>query len=166
VARRAVFTGGLIVLCAALQVSVLGDLPLRPGCDLLLAVVVIVGVWSGPRAGMAAGFTAGVLQGALLDLDGSIGIYAAAKTIIGYLAGAVGRRVFAENLLVPAAAAAVLTFVHEAIVGVFIRPAGLWAMAAYSARSALYNGGAALLLGAVLAGRVRHLLPPTEEVST
>ncbi len=161
-ARRAVFTGGLILFCAALQVSVLGHLPLpRPGCDLLLVVVVIVGVWIGPRAGMATGFTAGVLQGALLDRW--IGVYAAAKTIVGYLAGAAGRRLFAENLVVLAGAAAVLTFVHEAVVGVFTRPAGLWAMTVYAAASALYDGGVALVLGAALRP-VRRLLPP-EEVS-
>jgi rod shape-determining protein MreD len=159
-ARRVVFTAGIIVICAALQFSVVHHLAVRGVApDLLLVVTVSIGLLSGPRAGMATGFGGGLLEGALLGAW--IGVYAGAKTVAGYFAGETGRRVFAENLLVIVGAVAVLTLVHEAIYDVFARPAGLWPMITYAIARAAYNGGLAVVVGAGLR-RARRLLPPEE----
>ncbi|HUT74539.1 MAG TPA: rod shape-determining protein MreD [Armatimonadota bacterium] len=159
-ARRVTFTAGLIIVCAAVEFSVL-DYPAIRGVapDLLLVVTVIVGLLSGPRAGMAVGFFAGVLEGALLG--NWIGVFAGAKVIVGYLAGESGRRVFPENLLIMMSLAAALTVVHEAVFHLFASRAGLGTMALDVGGRAAYNGGVALIIGAALR-RVRYLLPPEE----
>ena len=159
-ARRAACTAGIILFCAALQFSVLPRAAIgavEP--DLLLAVTVVIALLSGPRAGMATGFSAGVVEGALLGRW--IGVYAGAKTVVGYLAGTSGRRLFAENLAVMMGAAAVMTLVHEVIFDAFARPAGLWAMVGKALGQAAYNAGVALVVGAALR-RIRSLLPPEE----
>lgn len=159
-ARRFVFTAGVVVVCAALRFSVLYHLRVRGvEPDLLLVVTVIVGLFSGPRAGMAIGFTAGVIEGAVLGCW--IGVYAGAKTIVGYFAGAIRRRVFADNVPVIAGATAALTLVHEVIFDIFTRPRGLWAMISYALGRAAYNAVAALVVGAALR-RTRRLLPARE----
>ena len=159
-ARRAAFTAALILICAALQLSVLHYFAIRRvQPDLLLVVTVIIGLWSGPRAAMAVGFSAGVLEGALAGRW--IGVYAGAKTIVGYLAGDIAGRVFAESLLVVMGAVTVLTLVNEAIFDIFAHPARLWPMTAYAIERAIYNAGAALLISSALR-RLRRLLPPKE----
>jgi rod shape-determining protein MreD len=161
-ARRAIVTAAIILFSAALQFSVLRWVRVagvEP--DLLLVVTVVVGLLSGPRAGMAAGFSAGVVEGALLGRW--IGVYAAAKTISGYLSGAVGGRLFVENLLVMMGAAAVMTLVHEGIVGI-LTPAtglGMWKTLSAGFLQAAYNAGGALVIGLALR-RMRRLLPPEE----
>ena len=158
-ARRVAFTAGVIIICVALQFRgrewvAIGQV--KP--DLLLAVTVVMGLWSGPRAGMAVGFTAGVLEGALLDRG--IGPLAATRTIVGYLAGTIGRRVFAENLLVVGGAAAGLALAQELMVDVLTTSMRLSPLLAYLGR-ALYSGVAALVLGLVLR-RARRWLPREE----
>lgn len=160
-ARRAAFTAVILLFSAALQFSILpwgrigGISP-----DLLLAVTVVVGLLSGPRAGMAAGFSAGLIEGALLGRG--IGAYAAAKTFAGFLAGVAGGRLFVDNLLVIMGATAILTLVHEGIVGIFA-PAGLglWRSLSAGVGQAVYNGAIAFVVGAALR-RARRLLPPEE----
>jgi rod shape-determining protein MreD len=161
-ARRTLVTAAIIVFAAALQFSALrwvrvaGTEP-----DLLLIVTVVIGLVSGPRAGMAAGFSAGVIEGALLGRW--IGVYAAAKTISGYLAGEVGGRLFVENLLVMMGVAAAMTLVHEGIVGLLLPATGLgvWKTLAAGFLQAAYNGAAALVVGLCLR-RIRSLLPAEE----
>jgi len=161
-ARRTLITAAIILFAAALQFSVLrwvriaGTEP-----DLLLIVTVVIGLLSGPRAGMAAGFSAGIIEGALLGRW--IGVYAAAKTISGYLAGAVGGRLFVENLLVMMGVTAVMTLVHEGIVGLLTPATGLgvWRTLSTGFLQTAYNGGAALVIGLALR-RIRRVLPPEE----
>jgi rod shape-determining protein MreD len=58
--------------------------------DLVLVVVVYVALTSGPVTGMFAGSLAGIIQDALSS--GVIGIGGLAKSIVGFLAGAIGQQ--------------------------------------------------------------------------
>ncbi|MGH9253696.1 MAG: rod shape-determining protein MreD [Vicinamibacterales bacterium] len=58
--------------------------------DLVLVVVVYVALTSGPVTGMFAGSLAGMIQDALSS--GVIGVGGLAKSLVGFLAGAVGQQ--------------------------------------------------------------------------
>jgi rod shape-determining protein MreD len=58
--------------------------------DLVLVVVVYVALTSGPVTGMLAGSLAGLVQDALSS--GVIGIGGLAKSVVGFLAGAIGQQ--------------------------------------------------------------------------
>lgn len=58
--------------------------------DLVLVVVVYVALTSGPVTGMVAGSLAGIVQDGLSS--GVIGIGGLAKSLVGFLAGAVGQQ--------------------------------------------------------------------------
>jgi rod shape-determining protein MreD len=58
--------------------------------DLVLVVVTYVALTSGPVTGMLAGSVAGIVQDALSS--GVIGIGGLAKSIVGFLAGAIGQQ--------------------------------------------------------------------------
>lgn len=58
--------------------------------DLVLVVVVYVALTSGPVTGMFAGSLAGLIQDALSS--GVIGIGGLAKSVVGFLAGAIGQQ--------------------------------------------------------------------------
>lgn len=159
-ARRTALTAAIILICAVLQVSVMQWFALRGvEPDLLLVVTVVIALLSGPRAGMAVGFSAGVVEGALLGRF--MGVYAAAKTIAGYLAGVAGRRLLAENLVVMVGAGAALTLVHDAIFDILVRPAGVGEMVGAALGRGLYCAGVAAVVGPALR-RVRAALPPEE----
>jgi rod shape-determining protein MreD len=81
--------------------------------DLVLVVVVYVALTSGPVTGMFAGSLAGLIQDALSS--GVIGIGGLAKSIVGFLAGAIG-----QQFIVTAALPRFVTFlaatgVHAAV---------------------------------------------------
>jgi rod shape-determining protein MreD len=59
------------------------------GVDLVLVAVVYLSLKSGPTAGMLTGTVAGLMQDSLMT--GIVGIGSLGKTIVGYLAGTVGR---------------------------------------------------------------------------
>lgn len=58
--------------------------------DLVLVVVVYVALTNGPVAGMFAGSLAGIIQDALST--GVIGVGGMAKSLVGFLAGAIGQQ--------------------------------------------------------------------------
>ena len=58
--------------------------------DLVLVVVVYVALTSGPTTGMLAGSLAGIIQDALSS--GVIGIGGLAKSLVGFVAGAIGQQ--------------------------------------------------------------------------
>jgi len=160
-ARRAAFTAAVVLFCAGLQFTLVNWARIagvEP--DLLLVVTVVIALLSGPRAGMATGFSAGLVEGALLGRG--IGVYAGAKTAVGYLAGVAGGRLFVENLLVTMGASAVMTLVHEAIIGIFTPRAAVFTTIALAVGQAVYNAAVALIIGAALR-RARPLLPPEEQ---
>ena len=59
------------------------------GVDLVLVVVVYVSLKSGPTAGMLTGTVSGLMQDSLMT--GIVGIGSLGKTLVGFLAGIVGR---------------------------------------------------------------------------
>jgi rod shape-determining protein MreD len=72
--------------------------------DLVLVVVVYVALTSGPVTGMFAGSLAGLIQDALSS--GIVGIGGLAKSVVGFLAGAIG-----QQFIVTAALPRVVMFV-------------------------------------------------------
>jgi rod shape-determining protein MreD len=59
------------------------------GVDLVLVVVVYISLKAGPTVGMLTGTVAGLMQDSLMT--GIVGIGSLGKTLVGYLAGTVGR---------------------------------------------------------------------------
>jgi rod shape-determining protein MreD len=87
-----------IVVALALQTSVLPFL--APGgdtVDLVLVVVVWAALQFGPAAGLLTGCAAGLAQDALSG--GIIGVGGFAKTLVGFMAGAVGSQFIVTNAL-------------------------------------------------------------------
>jgi len=84
--RMAAFIAAALVLQTTLaRYLVRGSV----GVDLVLVVIVYLSLKSGPVAGMLAGTVAGLTQDALMT--GIVGIGSLGKTIVGYLAGTIGR---------------------------------------------------------------------------
>jgi rod shape-determining protein MreD len=88
---RAVGVVIAIALALALQTTlarfVIGG---TTALDLVLVVVTYVALTSGPVTGMLAGSVAGIIQDALSS--GVVGIGGLAKSIVGFLAGAIGQQ--------------------------------------------------------------------------
>ena len=77
--------------------------------DLALVVVTYVALTSGPVTGMLAGSVAGIVQDALSS--GVIGIGGLAKSVVGFLAGAIG-----QQFIVTAALPRLVMFVGATVV--------------------------------------------------
>lgn len=86
---RATWILAALAVALAAQTT-LGGLVARrvPTPDLVLAVVVGIGLRSGPLAGLASGTVAGLVQDALTS--GILGMGGIARTVVGYLAGVAG----------------------------------------------------------------------------
>ncbi len=69
--------------------------------DIILVLVCVFGITSGPAPGAVGGFFAGFMQDLLVP--GSIGLGALVKTIMGYLSGEAEQTILGENLLMPVA---------------------------------------------------------------
>ncbi len=65
--------------------------------DLVLVVVVYIALTSGPVAGMLAGSVAGIIQDALSS--GVIGVGGLAKSIVGFVIGAIGQQFIVTTAL-------------------------------------------------------------------
>lgn len=79
------------VLALALQTTLARFLTLGTfAVDLVLVVVVYVALTSGALAGMLTGTLAGLIQDALTPGAGVLGIGGLAKTIVGFVTGAIG----------------------------------------------------------------------------
>jgi rod shape-determining protein MreD len=86
VVRMAAFVVAALVLQTTLaRYLVRGSV----GVDLVLVVVVYLSLKAGPTAGILTGTVAGLMQDSLMT--GIVGIGSLGKTIVGYLAGTVGR---------------------------------------------------------------------------
>lgn len=80
-----------IALALALQTTLAGFVVGGTAAlDLVLVVVTYVALTSGPVTGMLAGSLAGIIQDALSS--GVVGIGGLAKSIVGFLAGAIGQQ--------------------------------------------------------------------------
>jgi len=101
-----------LIIAAAVQ----GNLPswltifgAKP--DLVLIVLITYAISADPDFGAILGFIAGLIQGSAVGL--SMGSFIVTRTITGFLAGLVHRRLFSENPLVPTFTAIWLTLVCE-----------------------------------------------------
>jgi rod shape-determining protein MreD len=81
--------------------------------DLVLVVVVYVALTSGPVTGMLAGSVAGIIQDALSS--GVIGIGGLAKSIVGFVAGAIGQQFIVTAALPRLVMFLAATAVHAAL---------------------------------------------------
>ena len=81
--------------------------------DLVLVVVVYVALTGGPVTGMVAGSLAGILQDALSS--GVIGVGGLAKSIVGFLVGAIGQQFIVTATLPRLVMFAAATAVHAAV---------------------------------------------------
>jgi rod shape-determining protein MreD len=81
--------------------------------DLVLVVVVYVALTSGPVTGMFAGSIAGIIQDALSS--GVIGVGGLAKSIVGFLVGAIGQQFIVTAALPRLVMFLVATTVHAAV---------------------------------------------------
>jgi rod shape-determining protein MreD len=79
--------------------------------DLVLVLVCVFGILTGPTAGAAGGFVAGLLQDLLVP--GAVGLGALVKTIMGYVSGKVDRTLLGDNILVPVLIIAIVSFVSQ-----------------------------------------------------
>ena len=87
--------------------------------DLVLVAVVGVALSTGPVAGMLAGSIAGLIQDALGT--GIIGIGGLAKTVVGFLAGAIGQQFIVTAALPRLVLFVAATLVHAALfMGLYI----------------------------------------------
>ncbi|MFG2003361.1 rod shape-determining protein MreD [Spirillospora sp. NPDC048911] len=86
---RNFLTAVVIVVALILQVSVANRLPLPGGVtpDLVLLTVVALALVNGPLAGLVAGFCAGLAADIIPPADHTIGRYALAYCLIGYICG-------------------------------------------------------------------------------
>lgn len=81
--------------------------------DLVLVVLVYVALTSGPVTGMFAGSLAGLIQDALSS--GIIGIGGLAKSVVGFLAGAIGQQFIVTAALPRLVMFVAATAVHAAV---------------------------------------------------
>jgi len=112
---RAVIAAALVTYALAVVQSSLGGRMALWGVspDLLLVWTVCLALLAGPEAGAVTGFASGALQGSLGQmLIGPLGV---SKTLTGAAAGLLGKRLYRDNLLVPAVCALLLTPVNEAV---------------------------------------------------
>jgi rod shape-determining protein MreD len=87
-----------IVLALALQTTVAPFLFAGKGSvDLVLVVVVYAALQFGPMPGLLAGAAAGLAQDVLSG--GVLGVASLAKTLVGFLAGAIGSQFIVSNTL-------------------------------------------------------------------
>lgn len=103
--------GAILAVAAALALQTTLDRFLggTKAVDLVLVAVVYVALTNGPVGGMFAGTLAGLIQDALTS--GMLGIGGLAKSIVGFLAGAVG-----QQFIVTAALPRLLMFVAATVV--------------------------------------------------
>lgn len=86
-----IFIGAMV-----LQTSVLSQIPIggmKP--DLALIIVVYIGLVKGPEMGSLSGFCFGLLHDAVSGA--SLGSNALAKTIVGFVCGVGGRRLYTQS---------------------------------------------------------------------
>ncbi|MCL2654648.1 MAG: rod shape-determining protein MreD [Coriobacteriia bacterium] len=101
-----------LLLAFLLQVAVgpsIAIMSVRP--NFLLVVTIIMALVNGPVEGTLVGFSAGIL----LDLlgTGAFGPAALVMCVVGYLAGVLHERIFAQGWLLPVLVLAVSSFLYE-----------------------------------------------------
>lgn len=119
--------------------------------DLVLVLVLVVSLWTGPEVGALVGFVGGWLQD--LTGGGPLGLVAAAKLLVGFAVGEVARTVALEGVWVPSACALSATALSKLaelavgwLIGEGLPEPSRWAQGA--AVTACYNAAIAPLVSA------------------
>jgi len=88
----------LIIVLGAMvvQTSVFPLLSLAVKPDLLLVIVVYLGLRKGPEIGCCSGFTFGMMQDAVSEIQ--FGSSAFVKTILGFLSGVAGKQLYTQSV--------------------------------------------------------------------
>jgi rod shape-determining protein MreD len=136
-----------IALALALQTTLTQFAVAGTGAvDLVLVAVIYVALTTGPVGGMVSGTAAGLIQDALSS--GVIGIGGLAKTLVGFLVGAIG-----QQFIVTAALPRLVMFVAATVVhaGVFM---GLYVALGLRAFASPWTAIASQALGNALVGLV------------
>jgi len=102
-----------IAVALALQTTLDRFLGGTAGVDLVLVAVVYVALTNGPVGGMFAGSLAGLIQDALTS--GVLGIGGLAKSIVGFVAGAIGQQFIVTAALPRLVMFLAATAVHWAV---------------------------------------------------
>ncbi|MBQ1817306.1 MAG: rod shape-determining protein MreD [Clostridia bacterium] len=139
-----------LLLCFYLD-NVLFPLLSRYGLhpDMALALVVSLGVLAGPFAGGAAGFFMGLLSD--LFFGKIVGLTGLALMLSGAAAGFFYRKFYADNLIIPTAAAMICSFLKEhmfliAAAAVGAHPPYFRTLATYILPCLLLTGGVCTLM--------------------
>jgi len=125
---RRVIAGALATFLLAVLQTTLGSRLAVGGVapDLLFVWTVCIGLSSGGRTGAVVGFGCGLLEGCLEQR--SLRALAISKLLSGYGAGLLATKMFKENWLVPAVAAALLTLLNEGV-RLLLSPSPAWLQA-------------------------------------
>jgi rod shape-determining protein MreD len=92
-----IFTIIVFIGAIVLQTSILHFIPIGGIIpDLVLVIIVYLGLLRGPETGCFSGFVFGLMQDALSNVP--LGSNALSKTIIGFLCGMSGRRLYTQSL--------------------------------------------------------------------
>ncbi|MFQ5898337.1 MAG: rod shape-determining protein MreD [Candidatus Methylomirabilia bacterium] len=144
-----VFGGGLAHTTVAPMLMVAGVTP-----DIPLILTVLLGLRKGPEVGCLTGFGAGLLQD--VTSGGVLGVQALTKSLVGFLVGLLGGRLWISNPLVQVVGLVLLSLAEGvarfALLQLFHFPPSLGEMMRYVILpQALYNGflGSAVVLALV-----------------
>ncbi|MBN1425851.1 rod shape-determining protein MreD [Candidatus Fermentibacteria bacterium] len=147
VSRRWIFVALSAGLVNALFARWLQIGPWQP--DILLVSLVYLGLTSGPTAAVLVGFLTGIYQD--LYAPQILGTHALAHTVTGYLAGVVGEKVQAEQVVIQVTTLCALCLLNSAMVGLTMGVSGLVGFLIHRALlSAVYTTVVGLLLVAVM----------------
>lgn len=156
----ATMLGALLVQVALVPYIAIGGV--TP--NVLLLAAVTIALVSGPRAGMTAGFAAGLL----FDLLGTAPIGAAALVfcLVGFVAGSIQQNTFADGWLVPLVIVLFATLTAEVGYVLLLTVLGetgltFGAVVLRALAAALYNAALAVLVYPWVARFLRHEKPMT-----
>jgi rod shape-determining protein MreD len=84
--------------------------------DLILIIILYLSLLKGPQVGSITGFSFGLLQDVLSGMF--LGSNALTKTLLGFILGSIGKRLYANSLLLQIIFVFILTFLNEALLAI------------------------------------------------
>lgn len=158
-AAGAILAAMLLQVAIAPHIAIGGIVP-----NMLLLVVVTLALVQGPRSGMVAGFSAGLI----FDLLGTapIGPGALVLCLVGFVAGSLQANTFAEGWTLPLVVLFIASLIAEVAYGIVLAVLGeggavLGAVLTVMVPGAVYNAALAVLLYPWLARFLRRDKPVT-----
>jgi rod shape-determining protein MreD len=151
---------GMIVIATLLQVGLAPYIALGGIVpNMLLLVAITLALIQGPRSGMIAGFSAGLI----FDLLGTapVGPAALAFCVVGFIAGSLQANTFAEGWTLPLVILFVASMLAEVAYGLILAVLGEWGAGAGAVFTvmlpgAVYNAALAVLVYPWLARFLRQ----------